>query len=157
MYQMDVKSTFLNGELEEEVYIEKPKGFLLSEHGYFVFKLKKELYGPKKALRSWYSRLDKYLQQQGFKKENVDINLYIKVDQDNMIILEVYVDEIIFGSDDDKMSKWFSHYMQNKFEMSLLGELNFFLGLQNSQLDDRICISQSKYIKEVMKKFGMED
>ena len=64
VYQMDVKSTFLNGELEEEVYIEHPKGFLLSEHGDFVCKLKKELYGLKNVPRAWYSRLDRYLQQQ---------------------------------------------------------------------------------------------
>ena len=74
-----------------------------------------------------------------------------------MIILEVYVDDIIFGSDGDKMSQWFTKDMQNEFEMSLLGELNSLLGLQISQLDDGIFISQSKYIKEMLKKFGMED
>ena len=78
VYQMDVKSTFLNGELEEEVYIEKPQGFLLSEHRDFVCRLKKALYGLKQAPRAWYSRLDKYLQQQGFKWESVDNNLYIQ-------------------------------------------------------------------------------
>ena len=105
---MDVKSTFLNGELEVEVYIEQPGGFLLSEHGYFVCKLNKALYGLKQAPRAWYSRLDRYLQQQGFKKGNADNNLYIKMDQDSMIIIEVYVDDIIFRSDDDRMSQKFS-------------------------------------------------
>ena len=132
VYHMDVKTTFLDGELEEEVYIEQPEGFLLSEHGDFVCRLKKELYGLKQAPRGWYSRLDWYLQQQGFKKGNTDCNLYIKVDQDSTIIIELYVDSIVFGSDDDRMSQKFSKEMQSEFEMSLLGELNFFLGLQIS-------------------------
>ena len=72
VYQMDVKSTFLNGDLEEEVYIEQPEGFSLSENKDHVCKLKKALYGLKQAPRAWYTRLDKYLQQQGFKKENED-------------------------------------------------------------------------------------
>ena len=79
VYQIDIKSSFLNGELEEEVYIEQPEGFQLSENTDYVCKLKKALYGLKKAPRAWYSRLDKYLQQAGFKKGSVDGNLYIKV------------------------------------------------------------------------------
>ena len=82
---------------------------------------------------------------------------YIKKDKESMIIIEVYVDGIIFGSDDDKLSKQFAKDMQSKFEMSLLGELKFFLGLQISQLKNGIFISQAKYIKEMLKKFGMED
>jgi len=116
--------------------------------------LKTEFYGLKQDLRAWYSRLDRYLQQQGFKRGNADSNLYIKVDKDSMIIIEVYVDDIIFGSDHDRLSQQFSKDIQSEFEMSLLGELNFFLGLQISQLDDGIFISQSKYIKETLKKFG---
>ena len=91
------------------------------------------MYGLKKPPRAWYLRLDKYLQQQGFRKGNADRNLYVKVDRNNILIIEVYVDDIIFGSDDEKMSKKFSQYMQNEFDMSLLGELTFFLGLHISQ------------------------
>ena len=101
---MDVKSSFMNGELEEEVYIEQPEGFQLSENIDYVCKLKKALYGLKQTPRAWYSRLDKYLQQAGFKKGSVDINLYIKVSQGNILLIEVYVDDIIFGSDDDRLS-----------------------------------------------------
>jgi hypothetical protein len=154
---MDVKSSFLNGELEEEVYIEQPEGFQLSEREYYVCRLKKALYGLKQAPRAWYSRLDRYLQQQGFRKGNADNNLYIKVDQDSILIIEVYVDDIIFGRDDDRMSQKFSKDMQNEFEMSFLGELTFFLGLQIYQHDTCIFISQTKYIKEMIKRFGMED
>jgi hypothetical protein len=99
----------------------------------------------------------RYLQQQGFRKGSADSNLYIKVDQDSILIIEVYVDDIIFGSDDDRLSQKFSKDMQSEFEMSLLGELTFFLGLQISQLDEGIFISQTKYIKEMLKKFRMED
>ena len=104
VYQMDVKSAFLNGELEEEVYIEQPEGFQLLENTVYVCKLKKALYGLKQAPRAWYSRLDKYLKQAGFRKGSVDSNLYIKVSQGNILLIEVYVDDIIFGSDDDRLS-----------------------------------------------------
>jgi hypothetical protein len=157
VYQMDVKSSFLNGELEEEVYIEQPEGFQLSENIDYVCKLKKALYGLKQALRAWYSRLDKYLQQAGFRKGSADNNLYIKVSQGNILLIEVYVDDIIFGSDDDRLSQKFAKDMQNEFEMSLLGELSFFLGLQIRQSNQGIFISQTKYIREMLKRFGMED
>jgi hypothetical protein len=157
VYQMDVKSAFLNGELEEEVYIEQPEGFYLSKNTDYVCKLKKALYGLKQGPRAWYSRLDKYLQQAGFRKESADNNLYIKVSQGNILLIEVYVDDIIFGSDDDRLSQKFAKDMQNEFEMSLLGELSFFLGLQIRQSNQGIFISQTKYIREMLKRFGMED
>jgi hypothetical protein len=94
-----------------------------------VCKLKKALYGLKQAHRAWYSRLDKYLQQEGFRKGSVDNNLYIKVTQDSILLIEVYVDDIIFGSTHERLSHKFAKDMQNKFEMSLLEELSFFLGL----------------------------
>eukprot|EP00253_Pinus_taeda_P015807 PITA_15807 len=85
---MDVKSAFLNGELEEEVYIEEPKSFMLTEKEKYVCRLKKELYGLTQAPRACYARLDRYIHQQGFKKGNVDSNLYVKVDQDNLTIIK---------------------------------------------------------------------
>ena len=98
VYQMDVKSTFLNGKLEEEVYIEQPECFLLSENRNYVCKLKKALYGLKQAPRSWFSRLDNYLKLHGYKRGTIDNNLYIKIEDKNMIIAIVYEDDIIFGS-----------------------------------------------------------
>jgi hypothetical protein len=157
IYQMDVKSAFLNGNIEEEVYIEQPEGFQLSEDRDYVCKLKKSLYGLKQAPRAWYSRLDKHLQQQGFKRGTADNNIYIKLEDKDMVIIVVYVDDIIFGSSTDKLSKRFVEEMQKEFEMSMLGELSFFLGLQISQSNKGIFISQTKYIKEMLKKFKMED
>jgi hypothetical protein len=129
----------------------------LSENENYVCRLKKTLYGLKKEPRAWYSRLERYLQQRGFRKRNADNNLYIKVTQDNILLIEAYVDDIIFGRDDDKLSQKFAKDMQNEFEMSLLGELSFFLGIHICQRNQGIFISQTKYIKEMLKRFGMED
>jgi hypothetical protein len=96
VYQMYFKSTFLNGDLEEEVYMEKPEGFSLKNNPNYVFKLKKALYGLKQAPRAWYYRLDKFLQDKGFKKGIVDNNLYIKSEGDNLLVVLVYVHDIIF-------------------------------------------------------------
>jgi hypothetical protein len=128
--QMDVKSTFLNGNLEEEVYIEQLYGFQITNKRYYFCKLKKALYGLKQAPRAWYARLDSYLQKQGLKRGSTDNNLYCKIDGNNLIIVEVYVDDIVFGSNNIKMSEYFAKMMQQEFEMSMLGKLNFFLGLQ---------------------------
>ena len=115
------------------------------------------MYGLKQASRAWYARLDGYLHQKGFKKGTDNNNLYIQIDKDNLTIIEVYVDDIIFGSNDDRLSKNFAKKMKSEFKMSLLGELTYFLGLQISQQEKGIFICQAKYIKEMLKKFKMED
>jgi hypothetical protein len=157
VYQMDVKSAFLNGDLEEEVYMEQPDGFQVQEAEQYVYRLKKALYGLKQAPRAWYSGLDNYLRKQGYRKGNTDNNLYIKEENDSLVIVEIYVDDIIFGSDDENLSKQFVECMKNEFEMSMLGKMNFFLGLQINQSDKGIFITQTKYIHEMLKKFQMHD
>jgi len=154
---MDIKSAFLNGDLNEEVYIEQPNGFILGNDPKLVCRLKKALYGLKQAPRAWYYWLDKYLHQQGFIKGSTDSNLYIKIDNDKLLILVLYVDDIIFGSNEEDMSQNFSLVMQKEFEMSMLGELTYFLGLQVQQNKDGIFLSQTKYLKQILKKYGMED
>jgi hypothetical protein len=129
----------------------------LSENTDYVCKLKKALYGIKQALRAWYSRLDKYLQQAEFGKGSADSNLYIKVSQVNILLIEFYVDDIIFGSDDDRLSQKFAKGMQKEFYMSLFGELSFFLGHQIHHRNQGIFISQTKYIREMLTRFQMED
>eukprot|EP00253_Pinus_taeda_P023696 PITA_23696 len=118
---MDVKYAFLNGDLEEEVYIEQPEGLILGNDAKLVCKLRKALYGLKQAPRASYYCLDKYLHQQGFSKGSADINLYTKMDIDKLLIIVVYVDDIIFHSNEESMSQNFSSVMQQEFEMSLLG------------------------------------
>lgn len=130
---------------------------MLHDDETFVCRLKKALYGLKQAPRAWYSRLDKYLREKGFKKGNEDSNIYIKVDGHRMTIVVVYVDDIIFGGNKDTLCKEFVDQMQSEFEMSMLGELSYFLGLQISQQDKGIFISQTKYARDMLKKFQMED
>ena len=144
---MDVKSAFLDGELEDEFYMAQQDVFHVQEEINHVYRLKKVLYGIKQTPRPRYSRLDKYLRQQGYIKGNTDSNIYIKEEHGSLIIVEIYVDDIIFGSDNDRLSKLFAQSMQNEFEMSMLGELKFLLGLQISKSDKGIFISQTKYIK----------
>ena len=109
---MDVKFAFLNGNLEEEVYIEQPEGFLLSENNDYVCKLKKAFYGLKQVPRAWFSRLDSYLKQQGVKRGSTESNLYLKIKDKNMITGVVYVDDIIFGSNLHILSVYFSSGMK---------------------------------------------
>ena len=157
LFQMDVKSAFLNGFIEEEVYVEQPPGFIdpnLSNH---VYKLNKALYGLKQAPRSWYDRLSTFLINNGFKRGKNDTTLFTKNESDEILLVQIYVDDIIFGSTNLKLSNEFANLMSSEFEMSMMGELNFFLGLQIKQLPDGIFINQAKYAKELIKKFGMEE
>ena len=155
--QMDVKSAFHNAKLEEKVYIEQPEGFILGNDAELVCNLKKALYGLKQAPRAWYYHLDKYLQQQWFIKGSVDNKLHTKIGNDKLLIIVVYVDDIIFGSNEESMSQNFTLVMQQEFEMSLLGDLNYFLGLQVQQTKDGIFLSQTKYLKNIPKQYEMED
>jgi hypothetical protein len=127
---MDVKSTFLNRYLNEEVYMEQPEGFELFDNPDLVCKLKKDLYGLKQAPCAWYQKLDMYLKDKGFKRGTIDNNLYIKIEGDDLLIVLVYVDDIIFGCNKDSLVKRFSSSMESEFEMSMIGELSFFLGLK---------------------------
>jgi transposase InsO family protein len=129
VYQMDVKSAFLNGDLNEEVYMEQLEGFKLFDNLDLVWKMKKALYGLKQAPRAWYHRLDTYLKDKGFKRGTIDNNLYIKIEGDDLFIVLVYVDDMIFGCNKDSLVKWFVSAMESESEMSIIGELSFFLGL----------------------------
>lgn len=157
IYQMDVKTTFLNGYLEEEVYMEQPEGFQCLDKIGHVYKLKKALYGLKKSPITCYARLDNHILTNGFTKGGVDSNLYIKVEGDDVLIVEVYVDDIIFCCTNDDMCDMFSNIMQLEFEMSMLGELSFFLGFMVTQLPKGIFLSQTKYAKEMLKRFHMDE
>src|SRR6187397_2893047 len=156
VYQMDVKSAFLNGELAEEVYVEQPPGFEVSSESRMVYKLQKALYGLKQAPRAWYDTLAKYLLESGFKKGEVDKTLFTLNHDGKLLLVQVYVDDIIFGSKDKQLCDDFANLMKNKFEMSMMGELNYFLGLQVKQLNDGIFISQTKYAKDMLNKFNLK-
>ncbi|GJQ95329.1 retrovirus-related pol polyprotein from transposon TNT 1-94 [Tanacetum coccineum] len=157
LYQMDVKSAFLNGVINEEVYVAQPPGFIDFAKPNYVYKLKKALYGLKQAPKAWYDRLKAFLIKHNYSMGMVDNTLFTKKKDSNIIIVQIYVDDIIFGSTCQEMCDDFAKIMHDEFEMSMMGELNFFLGLQIKQLNDGIFFNQSKYIKEMLKKFGLED
>ena len=157
LFQMDVKSAFLNGYINEEVYVEQPQGFENEAFQEHVFKLSKALYGLKQAPRAWYERLGIFLIENNFKRGNVDATLFTKVIQNEILLVQIYVDDIIFGSTNEKLCKQFSELMQKEFEMSMMGELKFFLGLQIHQGQNGIFISQRKYTHELLKKFKMDE
>jgi hypothetical protein len=151
------KSSFLNGDLSEEVYMEQPEGFKLSDNPDLVCKLKKYFYGLKQAPRAWYHRLDTYLKDKGFKRGTIDNNVYIKTEHNDLLIVLVYVDDIILGCNKDSLVQWFASTMDSEFEMSMIGELSFFLGLQITERYEGMFISQEKYLREMLKRFQMED
>ena len=157
LYQMDVKSAFLNGVIKEEVYVEQPPGFENLECPTHVYKLKKALYGLKQAPRAWYERLSTFLVSKGFHRGKIDPTLFLKNNGNDLFVAQVYVDDIICGSTNKDFLNEFINHMESEFEMSLVGELTFFLGLQIKQTKEGIYIHQSKYVKELFKKFGMEN
>ncbi|KAK1558510.1 hypothetical protein Q3G72_003173 [Acer saccharum] len=156
LHQMDVKSAFLNGFLQEEVFVEQPKGFVDAHHPNHFYRLKKALYGLKQEPRAWYERLTQFLVDNNYIRGSVDKTLFIKRDNDELFIAQIYVDDIVFGSTNNTKVQQFVDVMSHEFEMSLVGELSYFLGLQIRQLDDEIFISQAKYAKNLVKKFGLE-
>ncbi|GJS69918.1 retrovirus-related pol polyprotein from transposon TNT 1-94 [Tanacetum coccineum] len=133
IYQMDVKMTFLNGPLKEEVYVAQPDGFVDPDHPDKVYRLRKALYGLKQAPRAWYDELSKFLISKGFTKGIIDPTLFTIKYGEDILLVQIYVDDIIFGSTNLKFSKRFEKLMHGRFEMSLMGEMKFFLGLQIHQ------------------------
>ncbi|GJZ58082.1 retrovirus-related pol polyprotein from transposon TNT 1-94 [Tanacetum coccineum] len=148
LFQMDVKSAFLNGFINEEVYVAQPLGFIDFKKPDHVYKLKKALYGLKQAPKAWYDRLKAFLIKHEYKIGMVDNTLFTKKKSSNLIIVQIYVDDIIFGSTCQDMCDEFAKIMHDEFEMSMMGELNFFLGLQIKQMeDDKECesVDSTKY------------
>ncbi|GJS44723.1 retrovirus-related pol polyprotein from transposon TNT 1-94 [Tanacetum coccineum] len=156
VFQMDVKTAFLHGSLKKDVYVCQPEGFIDADHPSHVYKLKKALYGLKQAPRAWYDELSKYLLQNHFFKGTIDPTLFIRRFDDNILVVQVYVDDIIFGSTHPRYTQLFSDLMKSRFEMSMMGEMTFFLSLQVNQSSHGIFINQSKYVLEILQKYGME-
>ncbi|GJR56086.1 putative ribonuclease H-like domain-containing protein [Tanacetum coccineum] len=153
VYQMDVKSAFLYGKIEEEVYVCQPPGFEDPDFPDRVYKVEKALYGLHQAPRAWYETLLTYLLDNRFQSGKIDKTLFIRRDKGDILLVQVYVDDIIFGSTKKSLCTEFKKMMHKKFQMSSMGELTFFLELQVMQ-EDGIFISQDKYVTEILKKFG---
>ncbi|GJV91503.1 retrovirus-related pol polyprotein from transposon TNT 1-94 [Tanacetum coccineum] len=156
VYQMNVKTAFLNGNLQEEVYVSQPDGFVDKDKPNHMYKLKKALYGLKQAPRAWYDMLSSFLISQDFSKGSVDPTLFIRRDGKELLLVQIYVDDIIFAASTPELCDLFSKIMCSKFKMSMMGKISFFLGLQISQSPRGIFINQSKYALESLKKYGFD-
>ncbi|GJT94002.1 retrovirus-related pol polyprotein from transposon TNT 1-94 [Tanacetum coccineum] len=156
IYQMDVKTAFLNGDLQEEVFVSQPEGFEDPDNPTHVYRLKKALYGLKQAPRAWYDTLSKFLMANNFFKGAVDPTLFTRKSGKHILLVQIYVDDIIFASTDHNACNIFSKEMSSKFQMSMMGQMSFFLGLQVSQSPGGIFINQAKYALEILKKYGMD-
>ncbi|GJS16574.1 putative ribonuclease H-like domain-containing protein [Tanacetum coccineum] len=157
VYQMDVKSAFLYGKIEEEVYVCQPPGFEDPDFPDRVYKVEKALYGLHQAPRAWYETLSTYLLDNGFQRGKIDKTLFIRRVKSDILLVQVYVDDIIFGSTKKSLCIKFEKMMHKKFQISSMGELTFFLGLQVKLKEDEIFISQDKYVTEILKKFSFTD
>jgi hypothetical protein len=154
LYQMDMKTTFLNGIIEEEVYIEQPQGFEVEDKKSHVYRLKKALYGLKQAPRAWYGRIDSFLTSLGFTKSKADSNLYFKIMENEPIILLLYVDDLFLTREENIIAEC-KHRLAIEFEMKDLGLMHYFLCLEVWQSPERIFLNQGKYTVEILKRFNM--
>jgi hypothetical protein len=159
MHQMDVKTAFLNGDLEEEIYMEQPEGFVEEGQEDLVCKVNKALYGLRQSQRVWNKRINKSLVSKGFKRSHADPSLYIKQTRRYILIVLIYVDDLILlSSDKEKMSE-LKASLEEEYNMSDLGELHFFLGvhIERNRAARTITLHQRSYIEEVLERFGMAD
>lgn len=158
LHQMDVKSAFLNGFLEEEIYVEQPTGYVRKREENKVYKLKKALYGLKQAPRAWYSCIDSYFVENGFMRCPYEHALYVKYSEfGDIVIICLYVDDLIFTGNNLKLISEFREALISRFEMTDMGLMCYFLGLEVSQMDNGIFISQKKFASDILKKFNMKD
>ncbi|KAI3819504.1 hypothetical protein L1987_13344 [Smallanthus sonchifolius] len=157
VYQLDVKSAFLDGKVHEEVYVTQPPGFEDPHNINKVYKLDKALYGLHQAPRAWYETLSKHLMSNGFDRGQIESTLFIRKAGGYILLVQVYVDDIIFGSTYEGMCREFEQVMKSKIEMSNMGELSFFLCLQVSQREDGIYLHQTKYVQDILSKYKMND
>nr|GEW52918.1 hypothetical protein [Tanacetum cinerariifolium] len=156
IYQMDVKMAFLNGPLKEEFYVAQPNGCVDLDHPEKVYRLRKALYGLKQAPRAWYDKLSKFLTSKGFTKGTIDPTLFMIRYREDILLVQIYVVDIIFGSTNPKYTKRFEKLMHKRFEMSLMGEMKKNLGLQIHQSPHGIFINHAKYALEILHKHGMD-
>jgi hypothetical protein len=156
LYQMDIKSTFLNDPIKEEVYVEQPPDFESEEYPNYVYKLHKALYGLKQAPRAWYECLRDFLIENDFSIGKADSTPFTRKMRKDLFVCQIYVDDIIFGSTNKSFCDEFNKIMMDMFEMSMMGVLTFFLGFQIKQAKEGTFISQTKYTHDILKKFGMD-
>lgn len=157
VYQLDVKSAFLYGELTEEVFVEQPQGYVKKGEEHKVYKLLKALYGLKQAPRAWYRKIEAYFVREGFRRCEYEYTLFVKEEGNKILIVSLYVDDLIFTGNDETMLKHFKSSMKREFEMTDLGKMKYFLGVEVIQDSEGIFISQRKYAKEILERFNLQN
>lgn len=156
LFQLDVKSAFLHGELNKEVYVEQPPGYIVKGAENKVYHLQRVLYSLKQAPRAWYNRIEAYFLKEGFEKCPQEHTLFIKKSSQGTVLLVcLYVDELIFTGNNETVLSSFKHFMMKKFDMTDLGRMQYFLGLEVLQRANGIFIFQKKYAQEVLERFNM--
>jgi hypothetical protein len=157
MYQMDVKSAFLNGPIDEEVFVAQPPGFIVKNQESKVYRLKKALYGLKQAPRAWNKRIDKFLMEIGFVRCITEHGVYVKKsDEMGVIVMCLYVDDLLITGSNDTYIAEFKNDLKREFEMTDLGHMTYFLGIEFVKTKQGTLMHQSKYASEILKKFEMD-
>jgi hypothetical protein len=152
-----VKNVVLNGVIQEEIYVRQPPGFENPKYPNRVYKLSKALYGLKQASRAWYARIKIFLLDHGYVMESVDKTLFTLKHGNNFLLVHIYVYDIIFGGSSHVLVLSFQEMIEKEFQMSMIGELTFFLCIQVKQTKQDIFIHQAKYTKDLMKKFNVAE
>ena len=152
---MDVKNAFLHGDLYEEIYMEQPHGFI--QDSSLVCRLKKSLYGLKQAPRAWYAKMDSFLLSQNFERCKSDPNVYMLRTHDSLLILVLYVDDLLITGSSASAIATVKRALHDRFLMTDMGPLHFFLGLEISQDATGIKLSQAKYARDLLERFHMTD
>ncbi|GAA0176229.1 transmembrane signal receptor [Lithospermum erythrorhizon] len=158
IHQLDVKSAFLHGELSEEVFIEQPEGYVMKGDEHMVYQLHKALYGLKQAPRAWFSKIERHFLNEGFQECTSENTLFTKRDAEgSMIIVSLYVDDLIITGNNEELMLQFKASMVKEFDMTDLGRMNYFLGIEVVQLKNGIFICQKQYAETILKRFGMTE
>jgi hypothetical protein len=157
LYQMDVKSAFLSDVIQEEVFVRQTLGFENPKYPNRVYKFSKDLYGLKQAPRAWFVRLKTFLLEHGYVVGSVRRTLFTLIHGNDFLLVHIYVDEIIFGDSSHVVASGFQEMMEKEFQMPMMGELTFFLGIQVKQMKQGTFIDQAKYMQDLMKKFNMAE
>ena len=158
LHQMDVKTAFLNGELDEVIYMKQPEGFIEAGKEEMVCRLRKSIYGLKQASRQWYKKFDSVISSFGFTENLVDECVYLKTVGNQFIFLVLYVDDILLASSNMKLLKETKTFLSNNFDMKDLGEASYVLGIEikRDRKQGVLGLSQQNYISKVLKRFNME-
>ena len=156
VHQLDIKTAFLNGDLHEEVYVTQPRGFVQKGQENRVCRLHKALYGLKQAPRAWFEKIHAYLTAQGFQNSPRESTLYVKCVGDVILIIALYVDDMLLTGPNETHIAEFKANLNASFEMSDLGLLHHYLGIQFKQCDGGIALCQTKYVATLLRRFGLE-